>query len=41
LCIAPTYSIGLLNIVDTTFECRTINTVGAGNIKQKKFGDSV
>jgi len=41
LCIAPTCNIGLLNIVDTGFECCTVSIVGAGNIKEKKFGGSV
>jgi hypothetical protein len=41
LCIAPTCTKGLRNIVDTTFECCTINIVGPGNIKEKKFGGSV
>jgi hypothetical protein len=41
LCIAPTCNIGLLNIVDTAFGCCTVSTVGAGNIKEKKFGGSV
>jgi len=33
---APTCNIGLLNIVDTTFECCTVNIVGAGIRKKKK-----
>jgi hypothetical protein len=41
LCIAPTCNIGLLNIVDTSFECCTVSIVGAGNIKEKMFGGSV
>ena len=41
LCIAPTCNIGLLNIADTTFEWCKVSIVGAGNIKEKKFGGSV
>jgi len=36
LCIAPTCNVGLLNIIDTTFECCTVSIVGAGNVKGKK-----
>jgi hypothetical protein len=41
LCIVPTCNIGLLNIVDTSFECCTVSIVGAGNIKDKKSVGSV